>query len=130
MRPTIQSGNSKSESGRTSLRVVACWLVLFALGFAVAVSAQDTDLPRHAEETRALTQPQEVLRELPARIAAAERERDFREVAMLRLAESNACRVLSRTQCQQDAAVAARSAAGRAQATDLIARGNIMAASA
>ena len=130
MRKARWPRGTNPDAVRSPLRVAACWLMLFVCGVAIDAFAQGTDLPRHTEETRALTQPQEVLQELPQRIAAAQRQGDDREVALLRLAESNACRVLSRTQCQQDAAVAARTAAERAQATDLIARGNIMAASA
>ena len=72
-------------------------------------------VPRHALETEALVEPETVLRKLPALVAAAESNDDQRELALLYLAEANACRVMANWECQRNAgrsAVAAAEASG------------------
>jgi diguanylate cyclase (GGDEF)-like protein len=63
----------------------------------------DTRLPRHPLEERALSDPEGVLRDLPPRIAAASAARNSRELALLYLAQANACRVIADWPCQRQA---------------------------
>ncbi len=83
-------------------------------------------IPRHPLELRALTDPEGVLKELPARIAAAKAASDFTELALLHLAESNACRVNANWPCQSDAAARARAAAEQGKQPELQIRGLIL----
>ena len=87
--------------------------VLLALSF--VAHAQNEHAPdafsRHPLEIRALTDPNGVRRELPALIERATGSKDFLEVARLRLAESNACRVIADWPCQSSAAALALAAA-------------------
>ena len=69
------------------------------------------ELPRHRLETRALVDPDGVLRDLPRLLQAAADSKDHRETALLLLARANACRVLANWQCQRDAGAGARVAA-------------------
>jgi diguanylate cyclase (GGDEF)-like protein/PAS domain S-box-containing protein len=109
--------------------VLACCLAWGLLLGAGAAAQQVLSVPRHAEEARALVEPEAVLHELPARIAAARAKGDQREVALLRLAEANACRVLSRLTCQRDAGRLAHEAAREAKDRDLQVRGLILESS-
>jgi diguanylate cyclase (GGDEF)-like protein/PAS domain S-box-containing protein len=110
------------------LRIAAIWLGLL---YHAAVAADETawSIPRHAEEVRALTQPEPVLEQLSARIAQATQSGDSRELALLRLAEGNACRVLSRVDCQRDAGRQAAEAAMAAGDPHLQVRGLVLEAS-
>ena len=63
----------------------------------------ESQLPRHPLEERALSAPVEVLRVLPSRIAAARAARNSRELALLYLAQANACRVIADWPCQRKA---------------------------
>jgi len=66
------------------------------------------ELPRHELETKALVEPAAVLREVPARLQAANAAGDWKEQALLQLARANACRVLANWPCQRTASTAAR----------------------
>ncbi|MBL8516212.1 MAG: diguanylate cyclase [Betaproteobacteria bacterium] len=92
----------------------------------VWAATSDSDVQRHAQEIRALKDPQAVLAELPAQIAAARQRGDFRELALLHLAEANACRVIANLRCQADAGGRAHEAAERAGEVALQVRGLIM----
>lgn len=82
-------------------------------------------VPRHALETDALVEPEVVLRKLPALIAAAGEKSDQRELALLHLAEANACRVMANWECQRNAGRAAIAAAEGSGDPILIVRGLI-----
>jgi diguanylate cyclase (GGDEF)-like protein len=71
----------------------------------------ESQLPRHPLELRALSAPVEVLRILPSRIAEAQAARDSRELALLYLAQANACRVIANWPCQRQAGALADIAA-------------------
>ncbi len=79
------------------------------------VGHASTPLPRHALESAALSEPEQVLRKLPALQAAASASGDQHELALLYLAEANACRVMANWECQRNAGNAAVTAA---EATD------------
>lgn len=101
------------------------YLVLAAGIFAVALCAHSTALPRHALELKALTQPDKVLEEIPAAVAAAQQSRDYRTLALLHLAQANACRVIANWPCQRNAGGSAREAAVLANDPVLEVRGLI-----
>ena len=85
-----------------------------------------TTVSRHPLEIRALTDPSGVLKELPPLIEKATAAKDFKELALLHLAESNACRVIADWPCQSNAATRARLAADSARLPELQARGYIL----
>ena len=74
----------------------------------------ETTLPHHALEDKALNEPEAVLKELPALVRAARESGNSRELALLLLAQANACRVVADWPCQRvagaDAVAAARAA--------------------
>jgi tetratricopeptide (TPR) repeat protein len=82
-------------------------------------------LPRHALEEKALSDPESVIMQLPALIKSAKAGADTRELALLYLAEANACRVIANWQCQRRAGDAAVAAAERAGDPILMVRGLI-----
>jgi diguanylate cyclase (GGDEF)-like protein/PAS domain S-box-containing protein len=82
-------------------------------------------LPRHALEAKALSDPESVIMQLPALIKSAEAAADTRELALLYLAEANACRVIANWQCQRRAGDAAVAAAERSGDPVLMVRGLI-----
>jgi diguanylate cyclase (GGDEF)-like protein/PAS domain S-box-containing protein len=82
-------------------------------------------LPRHVLEEKALSDPESVIMQLPALIKKAEAAADSRELALLYLAEANACRVIANWQCQRRAGDAAVAAAERAGDATLTVRGLI-----
>jgi diguanylate cyclase (GGDEF)-like protein/PAS domain S-box-containing protein len=88
-------------------------------------SAPREALPRHLLEERALSAPDEVLKALPARIAAAGAAGDSRELALLQLARANACRVVADWPCQREAGAQAGIAARAAGQPILRVRGLI-----
>ncbi len=95
----------------------------------VAVAQTPAELatvPRHALETRALKDPDGVLRDLPAELGRATAAKDFKELALLHLARANACRVIADWPCQANAAANAQKAAEAAHLPDLQARGLII----
>ena len=85
-------------------RVLFGWML--AMGTAAAA-----DLPRHPLEDQALSEPDRVMRAVPALVAKARSEGDWRELATLELARANACRVVANWTCQRDASAAASDAA-------------------
>ncbi|KFN41208.1 diguanylate cyclase domain-containing protein [Arenimonas oryziterrae] len=116
---------------------VACWVLVFGLGGALAPLtlaaspetatrlAEGSDVPRHALEARALIEPEAVLQELPAEIAQAKERNDSRELALLYLAQANACRVVANWSCQRDAGAEAHRVALIARQPILVVRGLI-----
>ncbi len=100
------------------------------LGWTSAFGAEETNtvvaVTRHPLELRALIDPAGVLRELPPLIEKATAARDFKELALLHLAESNACRVVADWPCQSNAAARARLAADSARLPELQVRGCIL----
>lgn len=113
--------------------LVQCFLCALLLGATPlpshsqpAASAAQKPIPRHPLELRALTDPGGVLKELPAQIEKAKAANDFKELALLHLAESNACRVNANWPCQSDAAARARDAAESAKQPELQIRGLIL----
>jgi diguanylate cyclase (GGDEF)-like protein/PAS domain S-box-containing protein len=104
--------------------LVTTLLVMVGTGVLADAPASST-LPRHALEEQALSDPELVLRQLPALIHAAETTANTRELALLYLAEANACRVIANWQCQRRAGGAAVEAAERSNDPILIVRGLI-----
>ena len=68
----------------------------------------DSRLPRHPLEEQALSQPEAVLRQLPPLLARARADGNWRELALLYLAQSNACRVIAEWPCQRAGTVGRR----------------------
>jgi PAS domain-containing protein len=104
---------SPSPAARAPLRCrPACWLGLL-VGVLVLAPADGlaATLPRHPLELRALVEPDAVRALLPALQRDAEAAGDRHALALLKLAEANACRVLSAWNCQRSAAEAARTLA-------------------
>lgn len=95
--------------------------------FALSASSS-TQIPMLPLEQEALSQPEQVLAELPAHVSAA--AGDSRQLALLALVEANACRVLADWTCWQRAAESARDHARKIQDIALEARGLIGAARA
>src|SRR3990167_5709583 len=96
------------------LRSVALFAMLASSWAGLAVAAGQPvhqEVPRHPLELRALVDPAGVLGELRAWLKKAEGARDYRELALLRVAQANACRVKADWTCQRDAGVQARLAA-------------------
>jgi diguanylate cyclase (GGDEF)-like protein/PAS domain S-box-containing protein len=97
------------------------WLgMVLALGTAAAVAA---DLPRHPLEDQALSDPDRVMRDVPALVARAKAAADWQQVATLELARANACRVVANWACQRDASAAASDAAREGKLPALEVRG-------
>jgi len=82
-------------------------------------SSAESSISRHPLETRALVDPEGVLKELPPLIQAAGSSKDNKELAMLYLAQSNACRVIANWECQSKSAESAQSAAIAARLPEL-----------
>lgn len=80
---------------------------------------------RHELETRALLEPEAVLREMVPAIRNARIAGDHRRLALLYLAQANACRVVADWNCQREAGIQARNEARVAGAPHLEARGLI-----
>ncbi len=85
-------------------------------GHAAAIAST---LSRHPLETRALVDPKGVLEELPGVLEIAKASKDNKELALLYLAQSNACRVIADWACQTLAAENARIAAEAANLPEL-----------
>jgi diguanylate cyclase (GGDEF)-like protein len=92
---------------------------------AVPTAGRASEIPRHALEIKALTQPEAVLAELPAQIDAARRAQDMHTLALLYLAQANACRVIADWPCQRSAGGQAREIAVLANEPVLEVRGLI-----
>lgn len=80
---------------------------------------------RHELEIRALLEPEAVLKELVPAIRNARIAGDHRRLALLYLAQANACRVVADWNCQREAGIQARNEARTAGAPELEARGLI-----
>ncbi len=109
---------------RIAAATLGCWLALAPPLVGAEGEASD-GLPRHALEIRALTEPEAVLAELPAAIETASTSGDDRELALLQLAQANACRVMADWNCQREAGAAAAVASERAGDPILRVRGLI-----
>ncbi|MBW8368834.1 MAG: hypothetical protein K0M70_13365 [Arenimonas sp.] len=92
---------------------------------APAAADRSDTIERHPLELRALIEPEAVLRELSAAIISARLAGDQRLVALLYLAQANACRVVADWDCQREAGINARAAATEAGAPHLAVRGII-----
>ncbi len=96
---------------------------LLLLGLLCLISSYDAAmakaLSRHPLETRALVDPKGVLEELPGFLAIAKASKDNQELALLYLAQSNACRVIADWTCQTLSAQKARIAAEAANLPEL-----------
>lgn len=122
-------------SGSVAARATAWLLAVVLSGAADGVSATpapvqpapeiEDSIPRHPLELLALTEPNRVLAELPAEIEAARADGDSVRLALLHLAEANACRVAARWDCQMRAGHAAFQAAETAKDPLLQVRGLI-----
>lgn len=86
---------------------------------------KETQVTRHPMEIRALVEPESVLKELPAQLLNAQASNNHKELALLYLAKSNACRVIADWKCQSIAAGSARMAAEKAELPELQIRGLI-----
>jgi diguanylate cyclase (GGDEF)-like protein/PAS domain S-box-containing protein len=109
-------GSERTLQGARSWR--ACIALAFAAVLAAAHAedvADESGVPRHELEVRALVAPEAVLRDLPAALQRARASGDDRELALLHLARANACRVVADWACQRDAGRDAREAARRAE---------------
>ena len=108
--------------------VCASVLLLFGIvsPLRAEVATASIQVSRHPLELRALTDPKGVLKDLPARVQNATTAKDFKELALLHLAESNACRVIADWPCQSNAAARARAAAETGKLPELQARGLIL----
>jgi diguanylate cyclase (GGDEF)-like protein/PAS domain S-box-containing protein len=89
------------------------------------VDPAQSRITRHPLETRALVDPEGVLKELPGLIKHAETSKNYKELGLLYLAQSNACRVIADWPCQSLAGANARKAATLAGLPELQIRGLI-----
>jgi diguanylate cyclase (GGDEF)-like protein/PAS domain S-box-containing protein len=104
---------------------VGAALFLGLAGSVLAASVPEQTVTRHPLETRALVDPQGVLKALPALLQQAEASKDSKQQALLYLAQANACRVIANWTCQRDAGARAASIAARAGLPELEVRGLI-----
>ena len=104
--------------------VFLAWLL--SISPVLAVDDEIDNIPRHPLELRALTHPEEVIEALPREISQAKTANDPRTLALLYLAEANACRVIADWLCQRRASSNAAEAATAAGDPLLIARGLIL----
>ena len=100
---------SKRRTLSKARKASVFWVMLFL--FLASLHAHALELPRHPLEIKALTEPEEVLKELPPALEAARAKNDMRTVALLYLARANACRVMADWPCQRSAGGSAREAA-------------------
>jgi diguanylate cyclase (GGDEF)-like protein/PAS domain S-box-containing protein len=103
-------------------RVFCAALLLAVLAAPGGASAASSGVPHHPLEERALSEPDAVLKQLPALIADARKRERFDEQALLFLAQANACRVVADWPCQRVAGAAARNAAQAAGKPLLVVR--------
>jgi diguanylate cyclase (GGDEF)-like protein/PAS domain S-box-containing protein len=125
-----------AESGGRGLGVGALLLIVLALPGTAAATAPvaapaaapvdraDT-VERDPLELRALLEPEAVLHEVVPAIRDARIGNDHRRLALLYLAQANACRVVADWNCQREAGMQARAEARQANAPRLEARGLI-----
>ncbi len=106
---------ASARRAATTLAMVAC--MLFALPAAARIddaAVTDSRLPRDPLEELALSQPEVVLQKLPPLLVAARQAGDSKRLALLYLAQANACRVIADWPCQRDASAQASVAASAA----------------
>ena len=107
-----------------------CASVLFLFGMSSPLRAEvetaSGQVSRHPLELRVLTDPKGVHQDLPALVQNATTAKDFKELALLRLAKSSACRVIADWPCQSNAAGRARAAAETGMLPELQAPGFIL----
>jgi diguanylate cyclase (GGDEF)-like protein/PAS domain S-box-containing protein len=113
--------------GLQSFALLALLFGLAACLFASPVFADEnsmagSSLPRHPLEERALSEPEAVLKLLPDLIDNARKSGDSKELALLFLAQANACRVVADWPCQRVAGASAQKAAEAAHQPILLAR--------
>jgi signal transduction histidine kinase/ActR/RegA family two-component response regulator len=87
---------------------LTCWLWGFQAVAADSRVDDQSSLPRHPLEVAALTEPDRVLSVIPQALAEAAENGDGREVALLYLAQANACRMIADWPCQRSAGASAR----------------------
>lgn len=92
------------------------------LALAQEATLAGTSLPHHPLEDRALNEPEAVLKLLPGLIENAGKAGDSQQLALLMLAQANACRVIADWPCQRASGAAARKAAEVAKRPVLLAR--------
>ncbi len=97
---------------------------------ALAVDDPGSELPRHALEIRALSEPAKVLELIPEALSDAAAKGDARQLALLHLANANACRMIANWPCQRGAGVRAQEHAEVAGEPILVMRGLIAEARA
>ena len=116
---------------RIQLLRSAFWLLmLVAAGVAVAQDepvegGPASALLRHPLELQALTDPDQVLKLIPQALSDASARGDTRELALLHLANANACRMVADWHCQRGAGLRAREHADAAGEPLLSIRGLI-----
>jgi len=107
-------------------RLLLSLLLAFAGPVAGQAPAAEVDnIPRHPLELKALAEPDAVIAALPAEIAAAQKNADHEQLALLYLAEANACRVIADWACQRKAGGLATAAAKAGDKPVLAVRGMI-----
>lgn len=124
-----------AETGSRGRGIGALLLMVLALpgapvaatpAAAAPASASRADtVERDPLELRALLEPEAVLREVVPAIRDARIANDHRRLALLSLAQANACRVVADWNCQREAGMQARAEARQANAPRLEARGLI-----
>lgn len=120
---------------RLPLLKTVCWLLMLA---SAGLVAQDepveagpaTALLRHPLEIQALTDPDQVLKLMPQALSEAAAKGDTRELALLHLANANACRMIADWHCQRGAGLRAREHADAAAEPLLSVRGLVAEARA
>ncbi len=121
---------SKSRRPHAHRAWLAALCLLATMAWALAQPAREANrfedgVPRHPLELAALTDPDAVLARLPAELAAARQRNDAQALALLYLAQANACRVKADWTCQRSAGAAASAAAQQARQPILLVRGLI-----
>lgn len=125
------------------LGIICCenalaWLLGLALLLSVpslladapTAPGSDSDLPRHALEVLALTDPEQVLDLIPQELRNATGRDDGTELALLHLAHANACRMIADWSCQRYAGARAREHGDAAKQPILSIRGLVVEARA
>jgi len=137
---------SGRQNGWLQISKLRLWLICLCLAISQAGNAQalgekasgalaaaesldssvvDSTLPRDPLEIQALLEPEIVLKALPKAIEAARAAGESRRLALLYLAEANACRVVADWVCQRNAGANAFEAAEGAKDPILSMRGLI-----
>ena len=118
---------SSTSSIRRFFQIAFLSGLALCASFFVQAQEKESQVTRHPMEVRALVDPEGVLEELPAMLQIATSKGDQRELALLYLAQSNACRVIADWTCQSKAGVNARNAAEKAKLPQLQIRALIAA---